>query len=291
MIKEFFQDIGYSRFFENYWGKKHSIFTSSLNIIDEFGINDFFEIIERCNICFPQLTCLNFEGQVAHSEYLDITPNGISSKIDPIKVRALSRKGNTVRIKRINEFSACLDKLKNNFSDGFLTNISLNGYYSENGANGINPHYDVRHIFILQIAGEKEWILGEKLPEIPRHDYMPNLVPKNFKALESITLRSSNVLYIPPGLWHSTKTESSSLHLTVGVTIPDWYDFMLSYLKYVMQKNPIVREQLTFSVNDKSIQFNRNYHNEHRAFIELLKNDIKKFPWEELVLEAVSKKP
>jgi hypothetical protein len=87
-------------------------------------------------------------------------------------------------------------------------------------------HHDTHDVFVLQISGEKRWLVYEPALELPL---------KNQKyaagqggpgpAVHDLVLRAGDMLYLPRGWLHEALTsESDSLHLTVGVNVVTWLD-------------------------------------------------------------------
>lgn len=291
MIQLFFKDIGSENFFTNFWGKKHVVFNANSSLIPNFGVDDFFNIIKKSHICFPQVACIDPAGQVPHHKYMDISPTRVSSEINFEGVHSVAEQGATVRIRNVSTYNDSVKNLREEFINSFHFNTTINAYYSSSVSRGFNAHYDIRHIFVLQLEGVKQWFFGSKIDGTPRHDFTPHSKILDDCTKENITLSKGQVLYIPPGLWHKTKTKENSLHLAIGVTMPDWHDFISGYLIYVMKKYDLLREHLPFQVTENKINFNEKYLNEHRNIIELLKNDLKKYDWFKIVKKIVERKP
>lgn len=293
MLEQLLGDTSLDTFFSLAWNKRAFKISPDSSIVPNFTIEDFFHVIDTSNLSFPQLTCMNEHGQVPHQDYLDISPTYVGSRVVAEKVKAIAREGNTIRIRSIGQFVPEIESLRAALMKVFSFNVTINAYYSTSPANGINPHYDIRHIFVLQLFGEKEWHIGKKIDETPRHEFRPFFNQKNYEPLEKTILKSGEILYIPPGLWHQTHTQApnNSLHLAIGITLPDWYDFMLGYMEYLMKKYPLIRSHIPFKVKDGICNFEEYYINEHRNLIELLKNDMAKYNWRNFTEAKVNEKP
>ncbi|MAP23913.1 MAG: hypothetical protein CMM87_00035 [Rickettsiales bacterium] len=291
MINRLLENIGVENFFKNFWGKSFAVFDVDKDFFPNFNSNDFFNILKRTHICFPQVSCINEHGQVPHQKYIKVGPRQFSAEVDFEAIKEVAAEKATIRIRNIPKYSESVALLHQKFVNSFKFKTTVNAYYSDTGSNGFNAHYDTRHTFILQHEGLKRWFFGEKINEIPRHDFTPHTKVMDGCKKNTIDLDMNQVLYIPPGLWHKTRTLEKSLHLAIGVTMPDWYDFMSGYLKYVMKKYDLMRQHLPFEVCEDKINFSHTYLNEHRNLIELLKNDIKKYDWFKFVHKIVDEKP
>ena len=95
-------------------------------------------------------------------------------------------------------------------------------------AQGIRTHFDDEENFILQIAGTKQWTLYPPLYENPIKS-MRHLLGKEHlgEALETVRLKTGDLLYVPAGVIHDVKTRDDiSIHLTIGFTAFRWFDLI-----------------------------------------------------------------
>jgi Cupin superfamily protein len=146
-----------------------------------------------------------------------------------------------------NLFSAYLDgcSVVVNHSDLFVSEIAdlcedlqrsfphayANAYLTPPGLQAVPPHADDRDVLVVQVAGEKNWRVYQKIP-IP-HPYPHEQVGKDGfpvppqvfdKVLVERTLRPGDVLYMPRGYVHEACANSDSLsfHVTVALATHDW---------------------------------------------------------------------
>ena len=102
----------------------------------------------------------------------------------------------------------------------------MNAYVTPSQNRGFAAHYDVHDVFVLQIAGEKRWLVYEPrlaLP-LPGQKYNPDLGEPG-DPVEDVTLRPGDTMYMPRGWLHEGLTSGSdSLHLTIGVKLYTWLD-------------------------------------------------------------------
>jgi hypothetical protein len=102
----------------------------------------------------------------------------------------------------------------------------VNAYYTPRSAQGLPVHHDTHDVFVLQVSGEKRWLVYEPALELPlkNQKYTPDLGEPG-KAVHDLVLRPGDMLYLPRGWLHEALTsESDSLHLTVGVNVVTWLD-------------------------------------------------------------------
>ncbi|WP_199246037.1 cupin domain-containing protein [[Phormidium] sp. ETS-05] len=133
---------------------------------------------------------------------------------------------------------------------GYRSQINL--YCSPRSEKGFNCHYDTHEVLILQIDGEKEWLIfpetiAAPVSTIRSSEQIPPDVPPYLQCI----LKPGDVLYIPRGHWHyaiacgspAEEDYSPSLHLTLGIDCQTGLDWM-TWLGQKLPENPEWRENL-----------------------------------------------
>lgn len=108
----------------------------------------------------------------------------------------------------------------------FGSPAQVNAYYTPRSAQGLPVHHDTHDVFVLQVAGEKRWLVYEPALELPlkNQKYASELGPPG-PPIDDLVLRPGDMLYLPRGWLHEALTsETDSLHLTVGVNVITWLD-------------------------------------------------------------------
>jgi hypothetical protein len=104
--------------------------------------------------------------------------------------------------------------------------VQANAYYTPSAAQGLAVHHDTHDVIVLQVAGEKRWLVYEPVLELPLKDqhYSAELGPPG-ATVHDVTLRAGDTLYLPRGWLHEALTsDADSLHLTIGVNLYTWLD-------------------------------------------------------------------
>ena len=102
----------------------------------------------------------------------------------------------------------------------------VNAYYTPRAAQGLPVHHDTHDVFVLQVSGEKRWLVYEPAFELPlRNQKYTAEMGGPGEPVHDLVLRAGDMLYLPRGWLHEALTsESDSLHLTVGVNVVSWLD-------------------------------------------------------------------
>lgn len=133
---------------------------------------------------------------------------------------------------------------------GYRSQINL--YCSPSSQKGFNCHYDTHEVLILQIDGEKEWLIfpetiASPVSSMRSADQIPPDEPPYLQCI----LKPGDILYIPRGHWHyaiacgnqSSEEYSPSLHLTLGIDCQTGLDW-LNWLGEELQENAEWRSNL-----------------------------------------------
>jgi hypothetical protein len=104
--------------------------------------------------------------------------------------------------------------------------VQANAYYTPRGSQGLAVHHDTHDVFVLQIAGEKRWLVYDPVLQLPLKDqrYRAELGGPGEPVLDTV-LGPGDTLYLPRGWLHEARTsDGDSLHLTVGINVYTWLD-------------------------------------------------------------------
>jgi lysine-specific demethylase/histidyl-hydroxylase NO66 len=104
--------------------------------------------------------------------------------------------------------------------------VQANSYYTPRGSQGFAVHHDTHDVLVLQVAGEKRWLLYDPLFELPlKHQRYSKALGEHGEPTDDFVLRAGDTLYLPRGWLHQAETsDTDSLHLTIGINAYTWLD-------------------------------------------------------------------
>jgi len=225
------EPIGEAEFLAEYWERRPLIVER-----DEPGRYDDLlseEEVDRL-VCsgglrYPGFRLVKAGEQLSTRNYtVDIPwrPSGFTGTADVDRVLAEWERGATIVLQALHlgrpELGAFCRSLERTL--GHPTQV--NAYYTPRSAQGLPVHHDTHDVFVLQIAGEKRWLVYEPAWELPlkSQKYSAELGGPG-PPVHDLVLRPGDMLYLPRGWLHEALTsESDSLHLTVGVNVVTWLD-------------------------------------------------------------------
>jgi bifunctional lysine-specific demethylase and histidyl-hydroxylase NO66 len=132
----------------------------------------------------------------------------------------------------------------------------VNAYITPQSARGFDPHYDVHDVFVLQVSGEKHWLVHAPVREHPRPDepWEGRRAAVEARAREKpvidVVLRPGDALYLPSGWLHSAVARAgTSIHLTIGMQALTGAD-VVRELVAELARNPELRVPLPVNGSD-----------------------------------------
>lgn len=171
------------------------------------------------------------------------------------------RSGSTIKIMDVGRFCKSVKYLETELRNFFNTDVAINVYMTPPDSQGFKYHYDRHDVFILQVAGSKNWKIYEPPVELPIEkvigrgslfklklpfdsDYS-GYIDLTGKKVNEIKLSSGDMFFIPRGFIHEAKTSGEmSVHLTVGLYEITWYEACINALKFAFQEETLLRKSL-----------------------------------------------
>jgi bifunctional lysine-specific demethylase and histidyl-hydroxylase NO66 len=154
----------------------------------------------------------------------------------------------------------------------FGARIQTNIYLTPPGNSGFGIHYDDHDVFVLQVAGRKTWEIYGQRDGLP---YRGEGFRKNHDDTgtlrDTFVLEPGECLYVPRGLAHRAETEGdeASLHITVGILVQTWAEFMLEAVAEASLRMPELRQSLP-----RSLYFEESERPANEALFRRLMHEI-----------------
>ena len=217
-------------FFEQYWERMpvHLSRDKESHFAPLLTVDDIELFLSTQNPVFPSVQLTHSAKPANPSEYTDE-----SSHIIAKKLFERHHEGATIVISQAHDSFTKLANFKAEIQSELLLRCQTNVYLSPPSEQGFNPHYDSHDVFILQVAGSKTFNIYGGGVELPfSHEPFDAAFHECGALQESIVLQAGDTLYIPRGVMHdAVSSDSSSLHITLGVYPITVYDAMLEMLQ------------------------------------------------------------
>ena len=141
-----------------------------------------------------------------------------------------------------------------NFTPRWLLDDIMVSYSPKGGTVG--AHIDSYHVFLVQGKGEREWKIGHDL--ILEEEYVEDIpikLLKNDFDGETVTIRSGDILYIPPRTAHYGVSLSPSITYSVGYLGPSLSELICEFGQYIEQNDSLNDRYYGSEVNENSSGF------------------------------------
>jgi lysine-specific demethylase/histidyl-hydroxylase NO66 len=211
-------------FLAEQWGRApvHFPATSPSGFDDLFSLDDVDHLITSSFARTPAFRLVRDGKPVDPGRYTRKARLGgktVSGVGDPRRVLEELEAGATIVLQGLQRYWPALTRFCRALELELTHPVQANAYITPAGARGLAVHYDTHDVFVLQVAGSKEWAVHEPIFADPLASQPwssrrgeagpPVLSPK---------LLAGDSLYVPRGFLHSaTAQEELSAHLTVGV--------------------------------------------------------------------------
>ena len=178
---------------------------------------------------FPGFRLVKAGEQLSVRDYTaDIPwrPSGFTGAAEVDKVLAEWERGATIVLQGLHLQRPELAAFCRSLEVALGHPAQVNAYYTPRAAQGLPVHHDTHDVFVLQVAGEKRWLVYEPAWELPlRNQKYTAEMGEPGRPVHDLVLRPGDMLYLPRGWLHEALTsDSDSLHLTVGVNVVTWLD-------------------------------------------------------------------
>ena len=137
--------------------------------------------------------------------------------------------------------------------------VQANAYVTPPQNQGFSAHYDVHDVFVLQIAGEKQWrihppVLVSPLRDQPWNDRKADVEKRADKPpLMEAVLKPGDCLYLPRGYLHAATARGGvSTHLTLGIHVWTRYAVAQQLVEQALRTvgdDPMIRASLPLGVD------------------------------------------
>ncbi|KUI44845.1 cupin [Mycobacterium sp. GA-1199] len=219
------------RFSDEYWGRQPLLTRAEAlprDFSDLLSPEAVDELIAERGVRAPFIR-LAKEGDVLPKDcYLGPAGFGaeIGDQIDSAKLLSQFTSGATIVLQGLHRLWPPLIDFVRQAVDDLGHPVQANAYITPPVNRGFDPHYDVHDVFVLQVSGQKRWIVHEPVFEHPlpsqpwtgHRAAIERRVAGDAPVIDTV-LKEGDALYLPRGWVHSAQAlQMTSIHLTIGVS-------------------------------------------------------------------------
>ncbi|MGO7215263.1 JmjC domain-containing protein [Rhizobium ruizarguesonis] len=214
-------------FFTEHWSKAPIVFDASADIGALINEDEIWAELDCGLLSRPYFTVFK-EGVRAAIDSISTTRTVAGHQLrgfaDADKIRAQFETGGTFKLSQAEHWHGAIRQLVQGMVDRFDGDLEAFVFLSPPGKTAMQAHTDGAHVFVLQVAGEKDWVVG-RLNETSHS--LSTLHEGEIRPEDRLefTLRAGQVLYMPHGCPHyATAQSGNSIHVAITVEEPTAID-------------------------------------------------------------------
>ncbi|MEZ0446335.1 cupin domain-containing protein [Cellulomonas sp. ICMP 17802] len=219
-------DVAEEQFAREHWGRAPLLSPAHDDFTDLLSPAAVDELVSRRGLRTPFVR-LAHEGDVlAPARFTASGGLGaeVADQVSGDKVLAEFAAGATIVLQGLHRVWPPLVDFTRRLVEELGHPAQVNAYVTPPSSQGFSPHYDTHDVFVLQVSGEKHWVIHAPVHPDPLTDQVWTdhraAVAEAGRGEPVIdrVLRPGDALYLPRGWIHSaTALGDTSIHLTVGV--------------------------------------------------------------------------
>jgi bifunctional lysine-specific demethylase and histidyl-hydroxylase NO66 len=188
-----------------------------------------------------QIDLANAAANLSRSDYIDA-----GGYADRGAIANLYRQGATIILQQLHALDPVLSRFCAAMEAVFSCHVQTNIYLTPPSNQGFRTHYDNHDVFVVQLAGQKDWRFYNSFETPYRGEGFDSRAHLTGEVTHAFTLSAGDVAYVPRGLMHDARTsgDEPSLHITMGVMVKTWAELMLEAVSEVALREPMLRRSL-----------------------------------------------
>jgi lysine-specific demethylase/histidyl-hydroxylase NO66 len=252
------QPVSPAAFFRDHWERKPLIVQgrSEGHYDALMRERDLEDIISRPDVRYPAIRLAKDGAYFPAETYtrnVEVGALTFPAVVDVERISTEYGQGATVALPALHRLWDPVRALCAELDQELSHSCHANAYITPGCARGFTPHYDTHEVLVLQLAGQKRWLIDEPTIDLP-HDSQ-TFDPRHFKPgrrLMEIELHAGDFLYLPRGFVHSTTTSARhSAHVTIGINVYSWVDLVRDLLPDGVD-DPELRKALPVGFADRA---------------------------------------
>ncbi|MFD5820439.1 JmjC domain-containing protein [Streptomyces sp. NPDC127038] len=214
-------DIG--AFFRDHWAHQPVVLRAHSDLSLLITEQEMWDEVDCGLLSRPYFTIFNEGVRTAISDMTrkrHVVGHELPGFIEPERIREDFANGATFKFNQAEHWHPRIRTLVKALEPHFSGGLESFVFLSPPGKTAMQAHMDGAHVFILQVAGVKDWVVG-RVDDTSTSDSVlhEGAIPDDRRI--ELTLRPGDVMYMPHGTPHyATAREGNSIHIAVTVEEP-----------------------------------------------------------------------
>ncbi|GLZ36402.1 hypothetical protein Acsp05_00270 [Actinokineospora sp. NBRC 105648] len=224
---------------------------------DLLTLRDIDELLSRRGLRTPFLRVAKNGAVLSSNQFTRSGGTGaeVADQVGDDQVARLFDQGSTLVLQGLHRLWPPLIDFASQLGVDLGHPVQVNAYITPPSSQGFSAHYDVHDVFVLQVAGQKRWLVHEPVHTDPLRsqpwDQHADAVAARAQEEPLIdeVLSPGDALYLPRGYLHSAKALGEvSAHLTVGIHVLTRYTLVDALLR-LAARDPDLRATLPLGID------------------------------------------
>lgn len=256
--------VGPARFFADTFGRAPLLLPGSAARAG--GVMDLGELnrlLNQTSIWTARTLQLVLDGRaIAAEEFcrpaIDTEARDVLRPV-PRLVTTWIRRGATLVLNNIGELNDGLAETAAALRAATGAAVQANLYFSRQGRQAFNPHFDTHEVFALHCHGAKRWRIFENRSDAPTGRSVQAAAATGRKedpgaVRQEVTMQPGDLLYLPRGQFHDALASTgATIHVTFAVSVPTGAD-LLRFLADEGILDPVLRRDLALRPTRKRLE-------------------------------------
>jgi ribosomal protein L16 Arg81 hydroxylase len=243
-------------FFRGYWAREPVLMRARSDVTTLISEREIWEEADCGLLSRPYFTVFNEGVRTAIGDMTTsrhVAGHELSGYIDVAKIRSDFAAGATFKFSQVEHWQPSIRALVQALQPHFNGGLEAFVFLSPPGKTAMRAHTDGAHVFIIQVAGVKNWVIG-KLDDTSHSNSTLHEGEISRERRLEWTLTPGDVVYMPHGCPHyATAVDGNSIHVAVTIEEPTAIDLAGVYLAELARSREfaeLTRRQHLCSVSD-----------------------------------------
>jgi hypothetical protein len=235
-------------FFARHWARAPIVYRAPRNLTGLICEEDMWSELDCGLLSRPYFTVFNEGVRTAigdMTEKREVAGHEIEGFAKAERIRRDFAAGGTFKLNQAEHWHAPIRALVAGMQPHFRGGLEAFVFLSPPGKTAMQAHTDGAHVFILQVAGVKDWVIG-KLDGASHSDSTLHQGPIDPALRIELTLHPGDVLYMPHGCPHyASSKDVNSIHVAITIEEPTGLDLAKVCLARFLADSRFLRLDVT----------------------------------------------
>ncbi|MFE2533798.1 JmjC domain-containing protein [Streptomyces sp. NPDC059371] len=210
-------------FFRDHWAGQPVLLRAHSDLSRLVTEQEMWDEVDCGLLSRPYFTVFNEGVRTAISDMTrkrTVVGHELPGFIEPERIREDFANGATFKFNQAEHWHPRIRTLVKALEPYFSGGLESFVFLSPPGKTAMQAHMDGAHVFILQVAGVKDWVVGRVDDTSTSDSVLHEGAIPDERRIE-LTLRPGDVMYMPHGTPHyATAREGNSIHIAITVEEP-----------------------------------------------------------------------